>query len=75
MDLATLTAKGQEVTIPKALRHALGFKRCDLVNWGLEGESVRHMVVSQLDLGYLRGVQAGLTEWGSDEDEVAFADL
>jgi hypothetical protein len=61
MDLATLTAKGQ-VTIPKGVRK-------------LEGESVRLRVVSPLDLGYLRGVQAGLTEWGSDEDEVAFADL
>ena len=61
MDLATLTAKGQ-VTIPKGVRK-------------LEGESVRLMVVSPLDLGYLRGVQAGLTEWGSDEDDVAFADL
>jgi hypothetical protein len=61
MDLATLTAKGQ-VTIPKAVRE-------------LEDESVRLRVVSPIDLGYLRGVQAGLTEWGSDEDDVAFADL
>ena len=61
MDLAILTAKGQ-VTIPKAVRK-------------LEGESVRLRVVSPLDLGSLRGVQAGLTEWGSDEDDVAFADL
>jgi AbrB family looped-hinge helix DNA binding protein len=74
MDLATLTAKGQ-VTIPKGVRDALGLKRGDLVSWELEGESVRLRVVSPLDLGYLRGVQAGLTEWGSDEDDVAFADL
>ena len=74
MDLATLTAKGQ-VTIPKGVRDALGLKRGDLVSWELEGESVRLRVVSPLDLNDLRGVQAGLTEWGSDEDEVAFADL
>ena len=61
MDLTRLTAKGQ-VRIPKAVRK-------------LEGESVRLRVVSPIDLGYLRGVQAGLTEWGSDEDDVAFADL
>ena len=74
MDLATLTAKGQ-VTIPKAVRDALGMKRGDLVSWELEDESVRLRVVSAIDQVYLRGVQAGLTEWSSDADEEAFADL
>ena len=74
MNVSTLTAKGQ-VTIPMAVPEALGLKRGDLVSWELEGESVRLRLVSPLDLGYLLGVQAGLTEWGSDEDEVAFADL
>ena len=52
-----------------------GLKRGDLVSWELEVESLRLRVVPPIDLGYLSGVQAGLTEWGSDEDDVAFADL
>ena len=50
-------------------------KRGDLVSWELEDESVRLRVVSAIDQVYLRGVQAGLTEWSSDADEEAFADL
>ena len=74
MELATLTAKGQ-VTIPKALREALGMKRGDLVSWELDDESVRLRVVPTIDHVYLTSVQAGLTEWGSEADEEAFADL
>ena len=50
-------------------------KRGDLVSWELEHESVRLRVVPAVDQAYLRGVQAGLTEWGSDADEEAFSDL
>ena len=74
MELATLTAKGQ-VTIPKAVREALGMKRVDLVSWDLDEESVRLRVVPAIDHVYLTGVQAGLTEWDSEADEEAFADL
>ena len=74
VELATLTAKGQ-VTIPKAVREALGMKRGDLVSWELDKESVRLRVVPAIDHGYLKGVQAGLTEWGSEADEEAFAGL
>ena len=74
VELATLTAKGQ-VTIPKAVREALGMKRGDLVSWELDEESVRLRVVPAIAHVYLTGVHAGLTEWGSEADEEAFADL
>ena len=74
MEFSTLTAKGQ-VTVPKAVRDALGLKRGDVLSWELDDQSVRLRVVSPVDLDYLRGVESGLSEWASDADEVAFAGL
>ena len=74
VELATLTAKGQ-VTVPKAVREALGLKRGDVLSWELDDQSVRLRVVSPIDVDYLRGVEASLSEWASDVDEAAFAGL
>ena len=74
MELATLTAKGQ-VTVPKAVRDALGLKRGDVLSWELDDQSVRLRVVTPIDLDYLRGVETSLSEWASDADEAAFAGL
>ena len=74
VELATLTAKGQ-VTVPKAVRDALGLKRGDVLSWELDDQSVRLRVVSPIDVDYLRGVEASLSEWASDADEAAFAGL
>lgn len=73
-ELATLTAKGQ-VTIPKAVREALGLQKGDQLSWELEDGSVRVRAVTPLDLAYLKGLEVGLQEWSSDEDDEAFADL
>ena len=74
MELSTLTAKGQ-VTVPKAVREALGLQQGDQLSWELEDGSVRVRAVSPLDLVYLRGVEANLAEWNSQADEEAFRDL
>ena len=74
MDLSVVSSKGQ-VTIPKAVREALGLKPGDLVRWELQGDSVRLSLVSGGDHAYLQILQAGLSEWASDADETAFADL
>lgn len=74
-ELATITAKGQ-VTIPKAIRDALHLHQGDQLRWDLDDRGgVRVRRVSPLDLTYLRGVETGLEEWASPEDEEAFADL
>ena len=74
VELATLTAKGQ-VTVPKAVREALGLKRGDVLSWGLDDQSVRLRVVTPVDVDCMRGVEASLSEWASDPDEAAFAGL
>ena len=73
-ELATITAKGQ-VTIPKAIREAHALRQGDQLRWDLDDDGVRVRLVTPLDLTYLRGVEAGLQEWASPEDEEAFADL
>ncbi len=74
VELATLTAKGQ-VTVPKAVRDALGLQQGDQLSWELEDGSVRVRALTPLDLSYLRGLEAGLQEWSSADDDVAFANL
>ena len=74
IELATLTAKGQ-VTIPKAVRDALGLNQGDQLSWELDDGSVRVRLITPLDLAYLKGIETNLSEWASSADDEAFADL
>lgn len=74
MEVATLTAKGQ-VTVPKAVREALGLRQGDQLSWELEEGSVRVRAVAPLDLAFLQGLECSLSEWSSPEDDEAFRDL
>ena len=74
LELSRLNAKGQ-VTVPQAIRAALGLQPGDLLGWELDKQSVRIRLVSSVDLNHLRGVEASLSEWSTDADEAAFAGL
>ena len=74
IELATLTAKGQ-VTVPKAVRGALGLRQGDQLSWELEDVSVRVRAVAPLDVAYLQGLEGTLSEWSSPAHEQAFAEL
>jgi AbrB family looped-hinge helix DNA binding protein len=73
-ELATITAKGQ-VTIPKAIRDALGLWQGDRLRWDLEGSTVHVRLVAPLELTFHQGVEAGLEEWASAGDDETFTDL
>ena len=74
LDIATVTAKGQ-VTVPKAIREALGLRQGDRLSWEVDNGTARVKVVSPLDLDYLQGLEANLQDWASAADDEAFADL
>ena len=69
-----LNAKSQ-VTVPQAIRAAMGLQDGDVLGCELDKQSVCVRLVSSDDLNHLRGVEAGLSEWSTDADEAAFAGL
>jgi antitoxin PrlF len=73
-EFATVTAKGQ-VTVPKAVRDALGLRQGDQLSWIVEDGWVRVRPITPLDQAYLKSLESQLGEWSGDDDEQAFADL
>jgi antitoxin PrlF len=69
-----LTAKGQ-TTIPREVREQLSLEPGDLISYQIEAGAVRLRKLKPVDIGYLRAVQASLSEWESPEDAEAYDDL
>lgn len=63
-----LTSKGQ-ITVPKAVREALGFEEGDAVVFEVGEESVTLRKMPTIDPEWLRAVQSTLTEWADDLDD------
>ena len=74
IDIATVTAKGQ-VTVPKAIREALGMRQGDRLSWDVDNGAARVKVVSPLDLAYVQGLDASLQVWASAADDEVVSEL
>jgi len=72
---AKISSKGQ-VTVPIAIRKALNANPGDFLIWDVaDSGSVVVRRAREVDVSYLSSVSGTLSEWNSDVDEEAFADL
>jgi len=73
--ISRITTKGQ-ITIPKAVRSALGLADGDLVSFALEDDQATLRKIAQQPEATAAGaVGTELTEWASPADEDAYRDL
>lgn len=73
--ISRITSKGQ-ITIPKAVRVALGLLDGDLVTFSIEDDqAILRKVVQQAEPAAGGAVGTDLTEWASPADEDAYRDL
>lgn len=75
MEFSKLTTKHQ-ATIPKNIRSKLALKAGDYVQFKERDGQVVLTKVERIDREYLEAVEIGLkSEWLSEADEAAYADL
>lgn len=73
--ISRITSKGQ-ITIPKAVRAALGLQDGDLVSFAIDGDqAMLHKIAQQPETAPGVAVGTDLTEWASPADEDAYRDL
>jgi antitoxin PrlF len=71
---AKLSTKGQ-VTVPKAVRQALGASKGDTLVYDVKGKIVTVERSEPFDALFHAALSRTLEEWTSPEDDVAFRDL
>ncbi len=71
MQTSKLSSKSQ-VTLPKEIRDALGAHPGDTIVYEVEGNVVRLKRLEPFDAAFHKALSNTLSEWASDEDEVAF---
>jgi antitoxin PrlF len=73
--ISRITSKGQ-ITIPKAVRTALGLQDGDLVSFSIDDEvATLRRIAAHQESATAGTVGTDLTEWGSPADEDAYRDL
>ncbi|MEP0201360.1 MAG: type II toxin-antitoxin system PrlF family antitoxin [Halioglobus sp.] len=72
--ISKLTRKYQ-ATIPAAVREALNLQAGDSVCFEITDGQVAVRKSQPADLDYLKGVEETLSEWASEADEQAYANL
>ncbi|MFQ5741418.1 MAG: AbrB/MazE/SpoVT family DNA-binding domain-containing protein [Acidobacteriota bacterium] len=74
MHTSKLSSKGQ-VTLPRAVRDALGVAPGDLIAYQVEGNVVSLKRLQPFDAAFHAALSRTLDEWTSEADEEAFRDL
>ena len=69
-----ISSKGQ-ITLPKEVRQAIGVNPGDVVEYAIEGNTVRLRRLEPFDLAFHEALSGTLDEWASAEDEEAFRAL
>jgi bifunctional DNA-binding transcriptional regulator/antitoxin component of YhaV-PrlF toxin-antitoxin module len=64
-----------QVTLPKAVREAIGAEPGDVIGYEIRGNVVTIRRLQPFDAVYHASVSEGLEEWASVEDDAAFRDL
>jgi len=73
--LASKVTSKFQTTIPVDVRKRLGIKQGDLVAFEIENGKVVLRRVSPVDIEYAKALAGTLSEWASENDEVAYRDL
>ena len=71
MQTSKLSSKSQ-VTLPRAVREALGARPGDTIAYEVEGNLVRLKRLEPFDAAFHKALSNTLSEWATDEDEEAF---
>ena len=75
MVLASKLTTKYQATIPKEAREALGLGTGDLVCFEVRDGAVVLRRATPMDAAYLKALESTLSEWLSESDEEAYADL